>query len=329
MCSSAGLAEYGSAASTSRWVGVGSASIASAWSGWVAMTTASNVVGVAVAVDDLDAVRRSRATDVTWCRADVVEPRADPVDVRARAADHRLPLRRPEDAEHAVVVEEGEQVAGGVVQRDLRVARPDRGHDGLHEVAGEVRREAAGVEELAQRRSSSAVARPASARGRARWKRGISASIRRYAGRARLRRGREQAGGAERAGPLQAGRVVADGHRHLGVLGGDAELGEHPQQGRVGPLVVHDEAGVDGQHAVGAGDVVGVGVAAEPVVGLEEGDVRRRRCDATYAAVSPATPEPTTATAVVACAVIAQAASKSNRATGARWAGRSRPPARR
>ena len=42
------------------------------------------------------------------------------------------------------------------------------------------------------------------------------------------------------------------------------------------------------------GDDVGVGMAAEPVVGLVEGDVRRVR-EATYAAVSPATPEPTTA----------------------------------
>ena len=35
-----------------------------------------------------------------------------------------------------------EQVARRVVQRDRRVARPDRGDDGLHEVPGEVRREA-------------------------------------------------------------------------------------------------------------------------------------------------------------------------------------------
>ena len=43
---------------------------------------------------------------------------------------------------------------------------------------------------------------------------------------------------------------------------------------------MHDEAGVDGQLAVvpvvaGLGHAVGVGVAAEPVVGLEEGDVGR------------------------------------------------------
>ncbi len=43
------------------------------------------------------------------------------------------------------------------------------------------------------------------------------------------------------------------------------------------------------------GHVVGVGVAAEPVVGLEQGDgVRVAR--SAYAAVSPETPEPITAT---------------------------------
>ncbi len=34
-----------------------------------------------------------------------------------------------------------------------------------------------------------------------------------------------------------------------------------------------DEAGVDGQAAVGRGHLVGVGVAAQPVVGLEQRDV--------------------------------------------------------
>ena len=43
MCSSATLSEYGIALSTSRWAGVGWASIERACSGWVAMTTASYV----------------------------------------------------------------------------------------------------------------------------------------------------------------------------------------------------------------------------------------------------------------------------------------------
>ena len=99
---------------------------------------------------------------------------------------------------------------------------------------------------------------------------------------AQVGRGREQAAAAERAGPLEAGAVVADRHRHLRRLGRDAELGEQPQQHRVGARVVHDEAGVDRRARGRLGrlvDQVGVGVAAEPVVGLEEGDVRGPRGD--------------------------------------------------
>ena len=48
---------------------------------------------------------------------------------------------------------------------------------------------------------------------------------------------------------------------------------------------MHDEAGVDGELAVRARDEVGVGVAAEPVVGLVEGDVGGR--EATCAARQP------------------------------------------
>ena len=49
-----------------------------------------------------------------------------------------------------------------------------------------------------------------------------------------------------------------------------------PQQGRVGPLVVDDEAGVHADHgAARIFEVVGVGVAAESVVGLEQRDVGR------------------------------------------------------
>ena len=94
------------------------------------------------------------------------------------------------------------------------------------------------------------------------------------AGAAQVPPGREQSAQAERAGVLQAGRLVAHRHRHLRRLRADADLGEEAQQRRVGALVVDDEAGVDGEDtAVRVGDVVGVGVAAEPGVGLVERDV--------------------------------------------------------
>jgi len=87
--------------------------------------------------------------------------------------------------------------------------------------------------------------------------------------RARGGAGGEQAADAAGTGILQAATVAVARHAHVGVLGGDAELAEQAQQCRVGALVVHDEAGVDGERgAAAAGDFVGVGVPAEPGVGL-------------------------------------------------------------
>ena len=49
----------------------------------------------------------------------------------------------------------------------------------------------------------------------------------------------------------------------------DVELGEQAAQQGIGAVVVHDEPAVDGMLV----DLMGVGVAAEAVVGFEEGDV--------------------------------------------------------
>ena len=110
-----------------------------------------------------------------------------------------------------------------------------------------------------------------------RWKRGISSSIRQCSRERSEDALGEQAARAERTGVLDTGAGVADRQGHLRGLGRHAELGEEPQQGGVGPAVVDDEAGVDGQLAVGGRDAVGVGVAAEAVVGLVEGHVRGAR----------------------------------------------------
>ena len=84
----------------------------------------------------------------------------------------------------------------------------------------------------------------------------------------------QQPGQPAAARVLQAAAGAGDRHAHVRLLRRHAQLGEQPPQVRVGAQVVHDEAGVDAaQHAVGADDVVGVGVPAEPVVGLVERDV--------------------------------------------------------
>ncbi len=236
---------------------------------------------VTVAVGDLDTRWGLEHRGDLRAHPDVGEQRLDLAHVGARPAGDRAPLRRTEDAEHAVVVEEGEQVARRVVEGDLRLARPDARHDRLHEVPDEVAAEVALGEEVAQR--AGVVLDVEQGPGLA-VEAGDLGEHRQVARLAQVGRGREQSRAAQRAGPLQRAVVVLDRHRHLGGLGGDAELGEHPQQHRVGARVVHDEAGVDGQRLVGTtryqlGHQVGVGVPTQPVVGLVERDVGRARGD--------------------------------------------------
>ena len=180
-----------------------------------------------------------------------------------------------------MVVEELEEVAGRVVQGDVGVAGPDRGDEGLHEVPLEVRREAAGAQEVPQRRVD-----PPESFGRVSEEGpraaveprdlGDQPQVRRVG---QVRPAGEQATQAESAGVLEAGLVVAHGQRHLRRLGRDSELVEEAEQRRVGVPVVDDEAGVDGQGAPTLRHQVGVGVAAETGVGLEERDARRLRGD--------------------------------------------------
>jgi hypothetical protein len=106
---------------------------------------------LAVAIGDGDPGGGLRDRGDLAAGPDLGEGRDHPVDVLLGAAGDRAPLRGAEDAEHPVVLEEAEQVARRVVQREVRVARPDRGHQRLHEVPLEVRREAALGEELAER----------------------------------------------------------------------------------------------------------------------------------------------------------------------------------
>ena len=105
---------------------------------------------------------------------------------------------RAGDREHPVVGEELEQVARRVVERDRRVARPDRGDERLHELPAEVRREAAVGEEVPQGLVVGRALRLVEQRARpGGGSAGPRASIRRNAGRRRLRRGR----GTARAAP--------------------------------------------------------------------------------------------------------------------------------
>ncbi len=90
----------------------------------------------------------------------------------------------------------------------------------------------------------------------------------------------EQRGRAAGARVLQAAAVAADGHAHFGVLRAYVQLAEMPEKGGVGAFVVDDESRVHRYRPPsGARHVAGVGVAAEPVFGLVQGDLVRGRQD--------------------------------------------------
>ena len=76
------------------------------------------------------------------------------------------------------------------------------------------------------------------------------------------------------AGILQPAPLAADAHAHLGGTHLHVQLAEEPAQPGVGHVVVDDEPAVDSvPPAIGIRDVVGVRVAAEPLLRLEEDDV--------------------------------------------------------
>ena len=161
-----------------------------------------------------------------------------------------------------------------------------------------------------------------SSRARAwRWKRGTSVSIRRNAGRRRFR----PVGKSPRRPSAPAySRPAASSRTDIDISEGwvaDADLGEEAQQGRVGALVVDDEAGVDGQ----AVDVVGVGVAAEPGVGLVERDVGGPRGDVRRRQPRHAGSDDRDPCVVGSCRAVPPEPSSAGRARSGRWwVGRSR-----
>jgi hypothetical protein len=137
-------------------------------------------------------------------------------------------------------------------------------------VRGEVRAEAAGAEEFAEglvgRRVPGGQHAPRGA-----VEAGDLGEYVQVAGPAAVSEAGSQAGQAAVARVLQAAAGAADRHAHLRGLGEHPELGEQPGEQRVGVLVVDDEAGVHADRGAGRWrDKVGVGVAAEPPVGLED-----------------------------------------------------------
>lgn len=85
--------------------------------------------------------------------------------------------------------------------------------------------------------------------------------------------GREQSPKAQCASVFESDIVSAHRHRHLRLLGGNTEFGEQAAEGRIGPIVVHQERRVDTDDtACAVIHVMGVGVTAQPNVFLVQRD---------------------------------------------------------
>ena len=226
-----------------------------------------------VAHEHVDAVVVPRHGGHRALLAHVGQALDEPVDVGRRPAGDGAPRGRPRHRQHAVVVEEPEEVTRRVGRRVEVAAGPDAGHERDREVAHEVVGEALVGEELAPCRVLRLVGEEG-ARRRVEARDVAEHPDEAGVGEAALLG--EHALGTAPPGIRQAAPLARDAHAHLGGLGRHVELAEQAQQVRVGLLVVHDEAAVDAQAAVASGDVVGVRVSAEPCVALEEGDVVRR-----------------------------------------------------
>jgi hypothetical protein len=168
-----------------------------------------------------------------------------------------------------VVLEEHEKIARRIVQRLARRRRPHRGDQRDQEVVGEVLGEGVTVQELADGRVVRVTLEQEQCRAVEAPDLGQHEQVARTGQR---RQGREQPTEPASTRILQSAGVVAHGHRHVCLASGDSEFIEEPAQGRIGAVVVHEEGRV---HANGVAvvqlDLVRVGVAAEPRIGLVEG----------------------------------------------------------
>ena len=167
------------------------------------------------------------------------------------------------------MIQEAQQVVDREVDGPRRTCRPHRGRDRQQEVAPERRPVAAVLHEVAQCRvragACESLARPPIEAHDV----GQQPKVRRASDRGRFR---EPAPDATRA-ELEPTRATRRAKRHVAGLTFDPELGQHPDERRVGPLVEDDEAGIDGHGAVGRRDLFGLDVPADVPLAFVQPDL--------------------------------------------------------
>ncbi len=198
---------------------------------------------------------------------DVVERRGDPAHVLTAPARHRAPLRTVPEIEQSVVVEEAGHRRRGVGEHLPQVRGPDARDHGQQEVVAE-RRRVAGVFEPVARGLAGF---PPDQRLR------LAAEPHDLADHPPVRRSQQVRRLRQHAenprAVLERSALRRDRERHVAGLGRDAVRVEQPHEVRVVPLVVDDEAGVDGHGAAAVLDLHGVGVSSEAFVGFEHRDL--------------------------------------------------------
>ena len=230
-------------------------------------------VGGAAGGHNGDAARGAHDAGGAVAEAEAVAPGGDEAaGVFAGAAVNRPPRVLGVEAEEAVVMEKAQQGGGGKGEHELGRGAP---HGGAHGHKVEVKKifaVAAAAHVVAEGFGGGA--------GIGEGDDGVAVEAvdgREHFQEAQVKEifalGEKVVEGA--AAPLEAAGVVAHGEGHGGGFHGDLKLVEEAAELRVGHAVENHEAGVDGQGAAGAGlgGLDGVGVAAEVVVLLKNGNV--------------------------------------------------------
>ena len=171
------------------------------------------------------------------------------------------------------MVEEAEEVARRIGQRGLAPGRPDARDDRDGVMSDEMVAEPLAGQELAVGREVLVLAAAQEGQGAP----VEPGDLPQQPGEPRVDQAAwlgEDTAQAAAAGVLQAAPVAANAHAHLGGPRLDAQLREKLAQPGVRHVVVDDEPAVDGvPPAASVGDVMGVRVSPEPVLGFEQGDV--------------------------------------------------------
>ena len=235
---------------------------------------AQGVVGMCREHDGVESVKRSglRADGDTARPPDDVhdripgadrvrsQPVEDAFHVCHRAAADCAPLERPADADQTVMVKKAEEVVDREVVDPVGRGGPDRGRDRGQEVVAETTPELDLVEVFAER--------PAGLGPSIEPRPGIAVEAEHVCehppvpgsrGCRRLSEPAASAAGTER----ETARPARRAERHVARLGRDAEFAEHPDEGRIGHVVVDDEPHVDGQRSVGSVHGDGLDVPAD------------------------------------------------------------------